>query len=61
MPRASHGEEDTASSGAGQARILVQTAHIPDPSGGTKVDAEARAAVNAILVALEGKGLVAEG
>ena len=38
-----------------------QAAHIPDPSGGTTVDAEARAAIGAILVALEGKGLVAGG
>ena len=37
----------------------VQAAHIPDPSGGTTVDAEARAAVNANLSALEGKGLLA--
>ena len=37
----------------------AQAAHIPDPSGGSTVDAEARAAINAILVALEGKGLVA--
>ena len=38
---------------------VVQAAHIPDPSGGTTVDAEARAAIGAILRALEGKGLVA--
>ena len=37
-----------------------QAAHIPDPSGGTTVDAEARAAVGAILVVLAGKGLLAE-
>jgi hypothetical protein len=37
---------------------VAQSAHIPDPSGGTTVDAEARAAIGAILVALEGKGLV---
>ena len=37
----------------------AQAAHIPDPSGGTTVDAEGRAAIEAILVALEGKGLVA--
>ena len=36
-----------------------QYAHIPDPSGGTTVDAEARAAIEAILLVLEGKGLVA--
>ncbi|MCP5524727.1 MAG: hypothetical protein H7A46_24645 [Verrucomicrobiales bacterium] len=37
----------------------AQAAHISDPSGGTTVDAEARAAINVILLALEGKGLVA--
>ncbi|MCP5523736.1 MAG: hypothetical protein H7A46_19540 [Verrucomicrobiales bacterium] len=47
----------------GRAKILLtlvaQAAHIPAPSGGTTVDAEARAAINAILAALEGKGVVA--
>ena len=38
---------------------MPQAAHIPDPDGGTTVDAEARAAINAILAALEGKGVVA--
>ncbi len=37
----------------------AQAAHIPDPSGDTTVDAEARAAIEAILVVLEGKGFVA--
>ena len=37
----------------------AQAAHIPDPSGGTTVDAEARAVINAVLVALEGKGFAA--
>ena len=37
----------------------AQAAHIPDPSGGSTVDAEARAAIEAILVVLEGKGLLA--
>ena len=37
----------------------AQAAHIPDPTGGTTVDGEARAAIGAILTALEGKGLVA--
>lgn len=37
----------------------IQAAHIPDLDGGTTVDAEARAAIEAILVALGGKGLVA--
>ncbi|MHB9008531.1 MAG: hypothetical protein ACYDC1_16570 [Limisphaerales bacterium] len=38
---------------------VAQAAHIPDPAGGTTVDAEARAAINAILLALAGKGIVA--
>ena len=38
---------------------VAQAAHIPAPSGGSTVDAEARAAINALLLALEGKGLVA--
>lgn len=33
--------------------------HIPDPSVGTTVDAQARAVIEAILVALEGKGILA--
>ena len=37
---------------------VLQAAHIPDPSGGSTVDAEARSAINAILVALEAKGVV---
>ena len=40
---------------------VAQTAHIPDPSGGSTVDAEARAAISSILVVLEGKGLLASG
>lgn len=39
----------------------AQAAHIPDRSTSNTVDAEARAAIEAILVALEGKGLVAGG
>jgi hypothetical protein len=38
----------------------AQAAHIAAPSGGATVDAEARSAIDAILAALEGKGLVAE-
>ncbi|MCP5524733.1 MAG: hypothetical protein H7A46_24675 [Verrucomicrobiales bacterium] len=38
---------------------LAQAAHIPDPSGGTTIDVEARAAIDAILVLLEWKGLIA--
>jgi len=37
----------------------AQAAHIPDPSGGSTVDSDARAATNSILVVLEGKGLLA--
>ena len=33
-------------------------AHIPNPSGGATIDAEARTAINAILVALESYGIV---
>jgi len=38
---------------------VVQASHISDPSGGTTQDAEARTAINAILVALENKGILA--
>lgn len=38
---------------------VVQAAHIADPSGGGTVDAEARTAINAILVVLENKGFTA--
>lgn len=38
---------------------LYQQAHIPDPSGGGTQDSDARAAINAILVALENAGLLA--
>lgn len=38
---------------------VAQAAHIADPSGGATVDSEARTAINAILVALENKGLLA--
>jgi len=38
---------------------VVQAAHIADPSGGATVDSQSRAAINAILVVLENKGLTA--
>ncbi|MCB9913451.1 MAG: hypothetical protein H6827_10675 [Planctomycetes bacterium] len=53
------GADATQKIGFRGATPTVQAAHLPDPSGGTTVDAEARAAIGAILVALEGKGLVA--
>ena len=37
----------------------TQPAHIPDPTGGAPADAEARAAINLILSALEGAGIIA--
>ena len=33
--------------------------HIADPTGGTTIDAEARTAINAIIVALEAFGITA--
>jgi hypothetical protein len=53
------GVDASAKVGFHGATPTAQAPHIPDPSGGTTVDAEARTAVNAILVALEGKGLLA--
>ena len=53
------GADASAKVGFHGATPTAQAAHIPDPSGGTTVDAEARAAINAILMALEGKGLLA--
>lgn len=44
-----------ASAGAAAA----QAAHIANPSGGGTQDAEARTAINAILVALENAGITA--
>lgn len=38
---------------------VVQASHIADPSGGATVDSEARTAIDAILVALENKGILA--
>ena len=38
---------------------VVQAAHIADPAGGATQDAEARTAINAILVALENIGITA--
>lgn len=37
----------------------TQAAHIADPTGGATEDAEARTAINAILVALENVGILA--
>jgi len=37
----------------------TQAAHIADPSGGATTDAEARTAIDAILVVLESVGLTA--
>ncbi len=37
----------------------TQAAHIANPTGGTTTDAEARAAIAAILAALEGVGITA--
>lgn len=42
-----------------EAAYGVQAAAISDPSGGATVDAEARTAINAIIAALEAKGIVA--
>ena len=38
---------------------VAQAAHIADPTGGATTDAEARTAINAILVALENIGITA--
>jgi hypothetical protein len=38
---------------------VVQAAHIADPAGGATQDAEARTAINAILVAIENIGITA--
>ena len=53
------GVDASAKVGFHGATPTAQAAHIPDPSGGSTVDTEARAAINAILLALEGKGFVA--
>lgn len=44
---------DGASFGALGVNPAAQRAHVVDPSGGATVDAEARTAINAILVTLE--------
>jgi hypothetical protein len=41
------------------AAAVARAAHIADPSGGATTDAEARTAINAILVVLENLGFVA--
>ena len=38
---------------------VIQASHIADPAGGATTDAEARTAINDILVVLENKGFVA--
>jgi trimeric autotransporter adhesin len=43
----------------GGAPPASQPSHVADPSGGTTIDTEARAAINSILAVLEGAGLVA--
>lgn len=42
----------------GHAPPALQPAAIPDASGGGNIDTEARAAINAVLVALRGAGLI---
>lgn len=49
-------------SGSGTAIVRIRTdpdpaAHIVDPTGGATVDAEARTAIDSILVVLENNGL----
>jgi hypothetical protein len=44
---------------AGPVIRLYQQAHIADPAGGGTIDAEARTAINAILVAIENTRLLA--
>jgi len=39
---------------------VIQANHIADPTGGATTDAEARTAINAILVVLENKGFTAK-
>ena len=40
-------------------KTSIQATKINDPTGGTTVDSEARTAINAIIDALEGKGITA--
>lgn len=42
----------------GQQVVGARLAGVPSPSGGTTIDAEARAAVNAVIVALRTHGLI---
>jgi len=43
---------------AGQQVVGARQASVPSPSGGTIIDAEARAAVDAVIVALRSHGLI---
>jgi len=42
-------------------RVIERGVHISDPTGGAVIDAEARAAINAILLRLEEKNINAGG
>jgi hypothetical protein len=52
MPEPKFFDEDTYAYTHGEA--------IPDPTGGTTVDAEARAAISGILAALRSAGIIAQ-
>ncbi|MCB9913332.1 MAG: hypothetical protein H6827_10070 [Planctomycetes bacterium] len=52
------GADASAKVGFHGATPTAQAAHLPDPSTGNTVDAEAWAAIDAVLVALERKGRV---
>jgi hypothetical protein len=53
------GDELVVASGGKITNAGTQAAHIADPTGGTTSDTEARAAIAAILDALEGVGILA--
>jgi len=53
------GDELVVSPGGKITNDGTQAAHIADPTGGSTTDAEARAAIAAILNALEGVGILA--
>jgi len=46
---------------AGEQVVGARAAAIPEPEGGTVVDAAARAAISAVLVALRAHGLIEDG
>ncbi|MDH4746602.1 MULTISPECIES: hypothetical protein [unclassified Sphingomonas] len=46
---------------AGKQVVGARAAAIPEPEGGTVVDAAARAAISAVLVALRAHGLIEDG